>query len=675
MANRLAQESSPYLLQHADNPVDWYPWGEEALERARSEDKPILLSIGYSACHWCHVMERESFENEQTARLMNENFINIKVDREERPDLDHIYMEAVQTMTGSGGWPLTVFLTPDGIPFFGGTYFPPEDRYNMPGFPKVLKAAANTYRQRRREIERSASQVRATLSGALRAAADTGPLTEGILRQAFNSLEQSFDRRNGGFDGAPKFPHPLSLEFLLRYYAFSKDPSALEIVTVTLDKMAAGGIYDQIGGGFHRYSTDDVWLVPHFEKMLYDNALLSRVYLAAYQVTGWETTARIAEETLDYVLREMRSPEGGFYSTQDADSEGEEGKFYLWTPGEVREVLGEDTGREIEAYYGVSERGYTGNRNILHRTGYEMEASLLQDLKRKLLEKRETRVKPGRDEKVLASWNGMMLTALAGAADVLRREDYRSAAEANGRFLLESMMSEGGLRHVYKDGQARIKGFLEDYAAVIEGLLCLHQATLDRQWLQAGIELCEKMAELFYDPQTERMYDTEAGQSDLIVRPRNDYDSAVPAGTSTAVLVLLKMALITGNEQYRRIAEQELKQMKDKMGLVPLGFSQWLCALDFYLSAPKEIVLVGDRDNPQSRSLMRAINSKWIPNKVAAALDPGPADPLRNLPLFRGKQPVGGQPAVYICRNYTCQAPVTSPEELERQLEGGSQAA
>jgi uncharacterized protein len=668
MPNRLAQETSPYLLQHAENPVDWYPWGEEAFDRARREDKPVLLSIGYSACHWCHVMEHECFENGAIAGLMNQNFINIKVDREERPDLDHIYMEAVQAMTGSGGWPLTVFLTPEKKPFYGGTYFPPEDRHNLPGFPRVLSSVVNTYCKRRSAIDNIVGDVDKFLSGEIQSLEKAKPLSESILKQAYYILERSFDTQNGGFNAAPKFPYPMTLEFLLRYYTRFKDNTALGMVSLTLEKMAKGGIYDQIGGGFHRYATDGEWLVPHFEKMLYDNALLGRTYLHAYLLNGNKFLATIVEDTLDYVLREMRSPEGGFYSTQDADSEGEEGRYYLWTPQEIASVVGNELAAQTEDYFGVNESGNFEGRNILHLKDLQADLQLIRKARQSLLAKREQRVKPTRDEKVLASWNGLMLVTLAEAASILGRDDYLFAAAANGSFLLDRMAYDGKLQHIYTDGIAKIDGFLEDYASVIEGLLALHQATLSGKWLKSAIALADTMVNQFYDSKTGLLYDTPPGQNDLIVRPRNNFDGAIPAGTSLATLMLLKMSLLTGNTKYYEIADQELRSISNIAGNAPLGYSEWLCALDFYLSVPEEIILIGNIDNPLARKMANVVYHKWQPNKVMAAFDPADSDSVPELPVFSGRGAASGQPAVYICRNYSCQVPITSIEELEKQL-------
>ncbi len=672
MPNRLAGETSPYLLQHADNPVNWYPWGEEAFSRAQAEDKPILLSIGYSACHWCHVMEHESFKNEEIASIMNENFINIKVDREERPDLDSIYMEAVQVMTGRGGWPLTVFLAPNGKPFFGGTYFPPEDMHGMPGFPRVLRTVADAYQNRRSEIEATVQQIVTALTSKTKISAAKEPLVTDILKQAYQSLRQDFDKENGGFGTAPKFPQPMALEFLLRYFHRSQNIYALEIVNLTLEKMAKGGIYDQLGGGFHRYSTDSEWLVPHFEKMLYDNALLSQIYLHAYLVTSDQLYRSIAEETLDYVLREMTDPQGGFYSTQDADSEGVEGKYYLWTPQEITEVLGKKDNKALSDYFGVTAGGNFEGQNILYVTrGLEPGASnIIEQAKEALLKRREQRVKPGRDEKILASWNGLMLASLAEAACILDRQDYLTAAVANGSFLLDSMVVNGYLQHTYKGGQAKIDGYLRDYALVIDGLLALHQATFSGEYLRQAIRLGEVMVEQFWDEAAHTFYDTGHSHEDLFARPRIMYDGALPSGLSAATLVLLKLTKLTDKEQFEQISMRSLQSMQESMRQHPLGFSNWLCALDFYLSTPKVIAIIALRDNPMTLELLRTVCAIWLPNKVVAAYDPNDPTPISELKLFENRQMIDNQPTVYVCEHYTCQVPVTDSAALGAQLRG-----
>jgi len=673
MPNRLAKETSPYLLQHADNPVDWYPWGEEALNRARADDKPILLSIGYSACHWCHVMARECFENVEIARLMNENFVNIKVDREERPDLDAVYMEAVQAITGSGGWPLTVFLTPEGKPFFGGTYFPPQDRHGMPGLPKVLRTVTDAYQNRRSEIETAVQQIVATLTTKANSRAIKEPLATDIIGQAYRGLRQDFDKDNGGFGTAPKFPQPMTLEFLLRYFHRSQDKDALEMVDLTLEKMAGGGIYDQLGGGFHRYATDNSWLVPHFEKMLYDNALLSRVYLHAYLITGKQLFRSIAEETLDYVLREMTSSHGGFYSTQDADSKGIEGKYYLWTYQEIDEVLDKKSSQMVGDYLGVTTQGNFDGRNILHvARDLEPEAlSIMKQAKVSLLKRRQQRIKPNRDEKILASWNGLMLASLAEAACVLDREDYLAAAVANGSFLLNSMISSGYLKHTYKDGQAKTDdGYLQDYASVIDGLMSLHQATFSGKYLRQALRLGEAMAEQFWDEARHTFYDTSDRHEDLFVRPRSSYDGALPSGPSAATLVLLKLARLADREQFEQMAVRSLESMQESMRQHPLGFSNWLCGLDLYLSTPKEVAIIGHRDHPNTSELLHILCTAWLPNKVVAAYAPDDPAPVSELKLFENRKMIDNQPTVYVCEHYTCQAPVTDPASLRAQLQG-----
>ncbi len=670
MKNRLAQETSPYLLQHANNPVDWYPWGEEAFNRARAEDKPVLLSIGYSACHWCHVMAHESFENEEIARLMNENFINIKVDREEHPDVDSIYMQAVQTLTGTGGWPLTIFLTPEGKPFFGGTYFPPQDKYGLPAFSKVLKAVAHAYRNSRVAVEETAAQLTAIIS---RTALSTvvEPLSADILREAYLALRQEFDSVNGGFGTAPKFPQPMALEFLLKYFRRYRDVTALGMVELTLEKMARGGIHDQLGGGFHRYATDSLWRVPHFEKMLYDNALLSQLYTHAYLVTGKQLYSTTAQQTLDYVLREMTDPTGGFYSSQDADSEGVEGKYYLWTQQEIAEVVGEEHSRIINDYFGVTAQGNFNGLNILHiASDYIPESpAIIEQARKALMNRRGHRVKPGRDEKILASWNGLMLASLAEAAGIFDRQDYLNAAVANGFFLLERMLNDGHLKRTYKDGVARINGFLEDYALVITGLLGLHQATFGGIWLRQAIKLAEVMVGQFWEETSKTFYDAGDRHDQLVVRPRNIFDTSVPSGSSAATSVLFRLARLTGNEHFYQIALESLRSKAGFLRRNPIGFANWLCALDFHLSTPEEIVIIGPRKSPATSALLRVLNARWLPNKVMVAYDPDDTMPVTGLGLLGDKKMVNDRPTVYLCKGYSCRAPVTDPDSLARLLQ------
>ena len=681
MANRLIDETSPYLLQHAHNPVDWYPWGEEALERAKAEDKPILLSVGYSACHWCHVMERESFEDPRIAEVMNAEFVCIKVDREERPDVDSIYMGAVQAMTGRGGWPMTVFLTPDGKPFYGGTYYPPEDRHGMPGFPRVVASIANAYRQERGEVilatERLLQQMRAMAT----ATRGVEPLTVDVLSSAFAGVVKDFDPAHGGVGLQPKFPQPMTYEFLLRYYLRSGDVQALEMVGTTLDRMAMGGIYDQIGGGFHRYSTDTYWLVPHFEKMLYDNALLVRLYLHAYQVTRKPLYRRVVEETLDYVLREMTDPAGGFYSAQDADSEGEEGKFFVWRPEEIAEVLGEEDGDLVCRYYGVTTVGNFEGRSILNvalgaageleRDGISAERldALLGRARSALLETRSRRVAPERDDKVLTSWNGLMIAAFAEAGAVLDRDDYTRVAATAAAFVSESLRPSGRLLRTHKDGVSRLLGYLEDYAFLVDGLFVLHEATFDVRWLEEAVELGYAMVDLFWDDGAGQFYDTGTDHEELVVRPRDLTDNAVPAGSSMAASVLLKLAVVTGDGDLERRAVEAMRSAKAVMERFPTGAGHWLCALDFYLSTPKEIAIVGDRAATDTKGLLAEVYRSFVPNRVLVGLgNEGEASAMS--PLMEGRTRLEGRATAYVCRQYVCGLPVNDPEALAGQLAG-----
>ncbi len=682
MSNRLAEETSPYLLQHKDNPVDWYPWGEEALRRAREEVRPILLSVGYSACHWCHVMERESFEDAATAEIMNEHFVNVKVDREERPDIDSIYMSAVQALTRHGGWPMTVFLTPDGAPFYGGTYFPPVPRGGLPSFQQVLLSLADAFENRRDEVLQSAESVREYLQASTTTSMPPAE-AEGttILDNAASSLLSQLDRRFGGFGSAPKFPQTMNLEVLLRHHHRTSDRAALDAVELTARRMAEGGIYDQLGGGFARYSVDAFWLVPHFEKMLYDNALLSRLYLEAYQATGDGFYRRIAEETLDYVLRDMTDPEGGFYSAEDADSEGEEGKFYVWTPEEVRDVLDPDEAALAERYWDVTERGNFEGKSILHvpRPPEAVAAEFglsegelwrrILDARTKLLAAREGRVHPGRDEKVLAAWNGLMLRSFALAARVLGREDYRAAAEKNADFLLHKLRANGRLRRSYKDGRARFNGYLEDYAMVADGLMALYEATFDARWLVEAQDLCDAMMELFWDEDRKAFYDTPADHEELVTRPRDVYDNATPSGTSVATEVLLKLALLLDRQDYRARAEAILDGAGGGMEKLPSAFGRLLAALDFSLARPKEIAIVGDPDARDTKALLDVVYARYMPNGVIAGRAEEDEEAVGLIPLLADRDARDGRATAYVCEGYACKTPTTDPEELARQLQ------
>ena len=688
MPNRLINETSPYLLQHAHNPVNWYPWGEEALQRAVNEDMPIMLSIGYSACHWCHVMERESFEDEAIAALMNQNFISIKVDREERPDLDAVYMEAVQALTGAGGWPMTVFLTPQGKPFYGGTYFPPADRAGMPGFARILESVSQAYRTNRGEIERVTNQLTEQMGRTGQLAKGGGLLTDEILHQAYSQLASNFDYQNGGFGAAPKFPQPMTPEFLLRHYHRTRDEHTLEMVNLTLEKMARGGMYDQIGGGFHRYSTDTYWLVPHFEKMLYDNALLARLYLHAYQLTQRPLYRRITEEILDYVLREMTDPQGGFYSAQDADSEGEEGKFFLWSRAQVVSELGEEEGSLFADFFDITERGNFEGSNIpninkkamtfAQEKGLPLEqlVSAIQRGKAQLLELREQRIHPLRDDKVLTSWNGMMLRSLAEAGAALNRQDYLEAASENAAFLLENMRPEGRLLRTFREGQAKLLGYLEDYAFTADGLLALYEATFELRWLREAVGLADEMLRLFWDEELGGFYDTGIDHESLVVRPRDVFDNAQPCGGSVATEVLLRLAVITGKEEYQTKAAAPLRAIHHLMARAPGGTGQWLAALDFYLSLPKEIVIVGSKEDARTQALKDTVFHRYLPNRVVMGatdtgqnLDAAEASFAATLPLLEQRGLVEGQPTAYVCQHYVCQLPVTEPAALAGQLE------
>jgi uncharacterized protein YyaL (SSP411 family) len=678
-ANRLAQETSPYLLQHRHNPVDWYPWGEEAFARARAEDKPILLSVGYSACHWCHVMERESFEDAAIARVMNEHFVSIKVDREERPDVDAIYMQAVQSMTGHGGWPMTVFLTPGGVPFYGGTYFPPTDRHGLPSFRRVLEAVAAHYRDHRGDAETVGRELVEQIRQSERVRGGTALLTPAVLDEAFRALRAEFDSRHGGFGRAPKFPQPMAWDFVLRYWRRTGRTDAREMVTLTLDRMARGGMYDQLGGGFHRYSVDAVWLVPHFEKMLYDQAQLAPLYLGAWQATGDGAFRRVAEETLDYVVREMTDPEGGFYSTQDADSEGEEGKFFLWTADELAEALDPDEARAAALYWGVADGPNFEGRSILcvpreaaevaRDLGLEADrlAPLLARARARLFAARERRVKPGRDDKVLAGWNGMMLRAFAEASRVLDRPDYRAVAERHAAFLLRALRPEGRLLRTWMAGRAKLLGYLEDHAMVADGLLALYEATFDRRWLTASRELVEAMLELFWDPGAEAFFDTGSDHEALIVRPRSLFDSAVPCGTSVAADVLLRLAVLTGEARYERLGLAAIRPVAPLMARYPSGFGRFLAALDFHLAPPLEVALVWAPGGAAPAALLREVFSRYLPSRVVAGAAEGDS---AGLPLLEGKEARNGEPTAYVCERYACQAPTTDPAELGRQLDG-----
>jgi uncharacterized protein YyaL (SSP411 family) len=655
MPNRLAQETSPYLLQHRENPVDWYPWGAEALNRARAEDRPILLSVGYSACHWCHVMERESFEDAETAAYMNEHFVCVKVDREERPDVDAIYMEAVQAMSGQGGWPMTVFLDPEGVPFYGGTYFPPDESRGMPSFRMVMEAVVDAFERKREEIRERAAGTRARLGAIGLVEPIPEPPETGQVEEAVAKLKLSADLERGGFGGAPKFPPASALELLLAR-------GEREVVERTLDAMAAGGIYDQVGGGFARYSVDAGWLVPHFEKMLYDNALLARAYLHGWQVFGHERYRRVCEETLDWMLREMRGPEGGFLSALDADSEGEEGRFYVWTPAQIRAVLGDGAEAVIE-FYGASERGNFEGANILHLAGGvdAPEPAGLVEARQALYEARAKRVWPGLDDKRLAAWNALAIAALAEAGAVLGRADYLDAARRCADFVLGSMSDGAGhLLRTYKDGDARLNAYLEDHAFLLEALLTLYEATFEPRWFERARSLADATIARFGDPERGGFFSTSADHEELIARRKEIGDHPIPSGNSSAALGLLRLAALSGEREYERRAEAVFALFAKTAGQHPESFAHLLRALDFHLSPTREVALVGE-DVSELAAVARA---DFRPHLVLAGGPEGSEQP----PLLSQRTLVDGHPAAYVCEHFSCQTPVTSPSALATLL-------
>jgi uncharacterized protein len=670
MPNRLAEETSPYLLQHKDNPVDWRPWGPDALGQAAEADKPIMLSIGYSACHWCHVMERESFEDEETAALINESFVPIKVDREERPDVDDIYMEAVQGMTGQGGWPLTVFLDSEGVPFYGGTYFPPEPRHGLPSFRQVLEATAGAYRAQREELREASARIRESLAATGRIGQSEQPLDQSIFDRAVSGLQANFDQSNGGFGGAPKFPSASALEFLLAR-------GVTQPVQLTLDKMMHGGIYDQLGGGFARYSVDANWLVPHFEKMLYDNALLARAYLHGWQVMGEERWMRVCVETLDWTLREMSGPEGGFYSALDADSEGEEGRFYVWDEEELREGLAEagiaaDAIERVLGYWGVSGAGNFEGKNILHVPlgASAQQPAELADARVALYCWRDRRVRPGLDDKRLCSWNALMIAALADAGAALGRDDYLDAACACARFVWESMRdSEGRLLRTWKGGEGRLNAYLEDHAYLVEALLRLYEATLEVRWFDAARETADAMIERFADDERGGFFTTSSDHEELIARRKDVGDHPIPSGNSSATFGLLRLAALTGERSYEERAGATMRIFAPAALQHPEAFGHLLQAMDFHLSPVREVALVAPANGAGSTTrlaeLAAVVRSAHRPHVVLAGGPEGTERPE----LLKERPAVEGKPAAYVCEHFACKAPVTEPKELEAALD------
>ncbi len=721
--NRLIREKSPYLVGHAYNPVEWYPWGEEAFERARRESKPIFLSVGYSTCHWCHVMEKESFENEEIAAILNRHFVSIKVDREERPDVDRVYMTFVQASTGSGGWPMSVFLTPDLKPFWGGTYWPPEDRYGRPGFGRILESVANTWQNERERVTGHAAEVAEYLRQASRAnVSPSGSLNASILDAAYREIKSGYDPAYGGFGDAPKFPRPAIFNFLLRIYARKGEHEALEMTLHTLNRMAAGGIHDHLGGGFHRYSVDAAWHVPHFEKMLYDQAQLAVSYTEAFQITREPSYASVVRNILDYVMRDLASPEGGFYAAEDADSlieenesplgagkseteatdaagphrEHGEGAFYVWTAEEIERILGAEAAEIFNFCYGVEPNGNVEDdpqgefrgKNILfvahtlaesaqhfERPVEEIEATL-RKARAKLFEARSRRPRPSLDDKILTAWNGLMLSALARAAAVLGEEKYLTAAEQAAAFIRSKLYdaATGTLRRRYRQGEAAIDGFLEDYAFLIQGLLDLYEASFRPAYLAWAMRLQEKQNELFWDHAAGGYFSTAASSADLPVRMRDRYDGAEPSGNSVAATNLLRLARLTGRGEWRADAEKTLQAFAQQLEKAPETLPQMLVALDFLLSPPREIIIAGDRQDADTQALLRVAHAHFIPNKVLVAVD-GPEEGrewARWLPFIENVKPLDGKATAYVCENFVCNLPTSDPRELARLLEKGS---
>ena len=677
--NKLIGETSPYLLQHAHNPVDWYPWGPEALQRAKDEDKPIFLSIGYSACHWCHVMERESFENEEIAALMNKWFVNIKVDREERPDIDEIYMKAVMAMTGSGGWPMSVFMTPELEPFFGGTYFPPEPLYGRRSFPQLLETVANAWRDDRESLVKDAARLSEHIRKEVVAAA-ASEVDPGVLDSSLGQLKGTFDPIWGGFGGAPKFPHSMDVRILLRHWQRTGESEVLDIVTTTLDRMMEGGVYDQLGGGFHRYSTDEKWLIPHFEKMLYDNALLVPAYLEGYLATGEERYARVARECCEWALREMVTPEGAFASTQDADSEGEEGKFFAWTPDELIGVLGNQHGLWAAEWYGVTEEG-----NFEHGTSAlwrhdpaqkvaerlqvplnELEPAM-ERARAQLFEVRDKRVHPATDDKVLAAWNGLLISALAQAYQVLEEPRFLAAAQRAARYVTGHMRQEDGrLFATARNGRAHLNAYLDDYAFMIQALIDLYESDFDSDWLREALALNTVLTDRFEDPELGGYFTTANDHEKLLARLKAPHDGALPSGNGVQALNLLRLAELTGQGPLAKQAQRTILSVGGLVNRYPQGFSQLLLAVDYLAAGAREIVIAGETGSPPVAAMLKVVRGRLLPQRVVALAHPG-AD-VELMPLLAERSAPQGSARAYVCQNYACKQPVDTPEDLLVQL-------
>jgi hypothetical protein len=677
MPNRLANETSPYLLQHSHQPVDWFPWGAEAFDLARATDKPVLLSVGYSACHWCHVMAHESFDDPRIASYLNEHFVSIKVDREERPDLDSIYMDAVVAATGRGGWPMTAFLTPEGRPFFGGTYFPPEDRMGMAGFPRVLQAIVAAYRDRRDDVARSAEQLTAQLHRATRVPAVAEEANAAGLDVAFEALLTSFDGRAGGFGAAPKFPQPLALEFALRVLARSSSPAAATILRTTLDRMSAGGMHDQVGGGFHRYSVDGEWLVPHFEKMLYDNALLSRLYALAYQATGIDAYRGVACSALDYVLRDLASKTGGFCAAEDADSDGNEGRFYVWPREEFTSALEPDIARIVAHHFGVTDEGNFEGANVLHvampadQVARQLGVPIGQvraaiaSARTALAAVRSRRTRPARDGKVLANWNGLVVRALADAGSALGRQDYVRAAESCAEFVAAELVEDGRVRHLVARLGVQRFGFLDDHAAVVWGLLGLHRATLAKRWLDLAARIVERMLEYHWSEGESRFYDTSSDHEALIARPHGLNDNASPSGSALACSVLIDLGRQMDLPRYLDIARRVLMPAEDALARYPTSFATALLAVDSLAAEVDEVTIFGRQDEQAVVSLLAAVSAEYRPYQIVRLADP---DSAGGRPAGTSAGPAVTLPWAIVCRGSACGLPTSDPESLRVQL-------
>ncbi|MCB0281155.1 MAG: thioredoxin domain-containing protein [Calditrichaeota bacterium] len=678
--NRLINETSPYLLQHAHNPVDWYPWGSEAFEKARKEDKPVFLSIGYSSCHWCHVMEEESFENQEVAELMNENFICIKVDREERPDIDQLYMQYVQMTTGSGGWPMSVFLTPDQKPFFGGTYFPPDDRYGRPGFKRVLQALAVHYHTEKDKLKNSISQVDEAFNKIAQIKSNDAQLPDrNDFDSAIESLTGYYEPLYGGIGNAPKFPAVQVFNLFIRAYKNTAEPNLLNMVTHTLQNMADGGIYDQLGGGFARYSVDEKWLVPHFEKMLYDNGQLVQLYLDAYLVTGQNYFLQIAEETLEFIQREMTSDQGGFFSSLDADSEGEEGRFYVWTRDEIISILGESDAKLFNTFYGVTASGNFEGKTILFKAQsfedvsqeFDLPADqverILEQCRKKLHDYRSKRVRPGLDDKIITSWNALMLSAFARAYQITGNPSYREVIKKNVTFILDKLFTDGILQRTFKDGQSKYDAFIEDYAFLINALLDSYEAVFDPGYVKKAVELADYANKHFLDESRTTYFTTSNLQQQLVYRLKDAHDSSIPSGTGLMILNNLRLFSITENQSYFDIAENILKNHSQEMIANPYGYASYLNALDFYLDKPKEILIARDADQ-NAKDFMDCVFNNYLPNKVVIQITDGTDKSAFTASLIAGKEPVKGKITAYVCHDFKCSLPVFTPADLEALL-------